>query len=251
MPLFFLKRFIFLWAIFITQFCGAQNGSQLWFEGMLNTPFANVYNLETAFTYATLLNDKPKWTSLDLQFTLDRTITQHVDITGAFLYSNTIQNDSLSTREVRPMIGTRIHLTPNSRILTRVLLRFENRNFLTTETDTWSSSNRSRVRLESVVPFNKPTMFAGDHLWYGIFDAELFFVLDQNLHERYANRFRFRAAAGYRLSYAWRFELMYTLQESQNEIGAGFNTLDNILRVRIKYFMNPGKGIKALMGNGN
>ena len=247
---FLLKRFIWLGAFLFSHFCTAQD-NQFWFEGMANYPFANVYNFEGAFTYGTLLNEKPKWRNYDLQGTLERVMSQHVDVMAAFLWANTIQNDSLNTREVRTMIGARFHFTPNSRILTRLLVRLENRNFLNTETDTWSNSNRSRFRLESMVPFNKPTMFAGDKLWYGIFDAEWFFVLDQNLHERYANRFRFRAALGYRLSYEWRFELMYTLQESQNEIGQGFGTIDNIARLRVKYFLNKSKPSKAVVGVGN
>ncbi|HRI79656.1 MAG TPA: DUF2490 domain-containing protein [Cyclobacteriaceae bacterium] len=228
----------------------AQTNSQFWLEGMSNNPFANVYNLETAFTYATTLSEKPKWNSYDLQFTLERAFGQRFDLQGALLISSTLQNDSLSTREIRPMIGGRIHFTPNSRILTRLLIRFENRNMLNTETDTWSSSNRSRLRLESLVPFNKPSMFAGDNLWYGVFDAEVFAVMDKNLHERYANRYRLRAGVGYRVSYSWRFELMYTLQESRNTIGSEFTTEDNIFRVRIKHFMNKSKP-STVTGNGN
>ncbi len=246
-----LRRLFSLSLFFLTQPGMAQSDTQFWYETMVNCPFANVYNLESAFTYATTVNNKPKWANLDLQETLERSLSQHFDLMGAFLFSNTIQNDSLSTRELRPTLGFKIHFTPNSRILTRLLVRFENRNFLNTETDTWSGSNRSRVRFESIIPFNKPTMFAGDKLWYGIFDAELFIVQDQQLHERFANRFRLRAALGYRLSYDWRFELMYTLQESQNEIGTAFTTLDNIYRVRVKFYLNKSKPAKGVTGPGN
>jgi hypothetical protein len=218
---------------------------------MNNNPFANVYNLETALTYATTLSEKPRWSALDLQLTLERSFTQHFDLQAALLYSNTVQSDSLSTREIRPTIGVRIHLTPNSRILTRILLRFENRNLLNTETDTWTSSNRNRIRLESQVPFNKPTMFAGDKLWYGVFDAEVFEVMDQSVKERYANRYRLRAGLGYRHSYAWRFELMYTYQESRNTTSTGFTSEDNIFRVRVKHFFNASQPSKAVSGNGN
>ena len=249
-------RYAIGWALYAGVFllsttASAQSNNQFWVEAMSNNPFANVYNMETAFTYATALTEKPKWSSYDLQVTLDRSFSQNIDLQGSLLISSTIQDDSLSTREIRPAIGTRIHFTPNRRILTRALIRFENRNLLNTETDTWSSSNRSRIRLESLVPFNKPNMFAGDKLWYGLFDAEFFFVLDKNLHERYANRYRFRAALGYRLSYTWRFELMYTLQESRNTIGSEFTTTDNIFRVRVRHFLNKAKPSKVSAGNGN
>ena len=248
-----MKLFGWCCTIFFSQVCQAQKtNDQLWLEFMLQNPFANVYNLETAVTYSSLINVSPKWNALDIQPTLERALTQHVDIMGALLFSNTYQNDSLLTRELRPMLGVRFHFTPNSRILTRMLVRFENRNFLNTETDSWQSSNRTRVRAEAIVPFNKPTMFAGDKLWYGIFDAETFIVLDKVVEERFANRYRIRAAIGYRLNYACRFELMYTLQGSRNEIGQTFETIDHIYRIRFKYFLNPSSTYKLkVFGSGN
>ena len=103
-----------------------------------------------------------------------------------------------------------------------------------------------------IIPFNKPTMFAGDKLWYGIVDAEAFIILDKTVDERFANRYRFRTGIGYRLNYACRFEFMYTLQGSRTEIGQEFDTIDNIFRIRFKYFLNASSTYKLkIFGGGN
>ena len=215
---------------------------------MLNYPFANSYNLEVVATYSSMLNS-PRWKSFDIQITPERAINQTFDVQAGLTTSFTLQNETISTLEIREMIGTRIHFTPNRRTLLRLLVRLENRNFQNRETDNWTSSNRTRIRAESLFPINKPTMFAGDKLWYTIVDAEIFYVMDQDLKERYANRFRLRTGLGYRLNYNWRFEFVYTLQMSKNAIDE-VSTQDNIFRFRIKHFINRAKASQA-SGNGN
>jgi hypothetical protein len=228
---------------------GQSPDDQVWVEYMLNHPFANVYNVEAAFNYSTLLQS-PRWREFGLTITPERSLSQHIDLQAAVMGNYAFQNQVRTTFELREMLGTRIHFTPNSRILTRMLVRFEQRNLQSQETHDWTHSHRTRVRFETVIPLNKKTMFAGDHLWYSVIDAEWFIVMDQDLQERYANRFRLRAALGYRLNYTWRFELMYTLQESKDVIDGNFVTTDNIFRFRIKHFLNKTKP-SVLAGNGN
>lgn len=226
-----------------------QASEQVWAEYMLNYPFANLWNIELASTYSTVL-EQPKWRSLDFQITPEYSITPHVDLMGAFYFGETFQNQSISTTEVREMLGTRIHFTPNKRILTRLLIRFEQRNQLNQETDVWSQSTRSRFRAESVIPLNKPTMYAGDKLWYAIADVEGFVVMDHDVDERFANRLRFRAGFGYRLNYSFRLEFLYTLQRSKNTLDGDFYTSDNIFRLRLKQYLRKSKP-SPVTGNGN
>ena len=216
---------------------------------MLNYPFANTWNVELASTYATVL-EQPKWRSLDFQITPEYSISQNFDLMGAFYFGETFQNQTISTTEIREMLGTRIHFTPNRRILTRLLIRFEQRNQQDQESKTWSHSTRSRFRAETVIPLNKPTMFAGDKLWYSVVDVEAFVVMDKDVDERFANRLRFRAGLGYRLSYGLRLELMYTLQRSKNTLDGDFFTSDNIFRFRIKQYLNKSAPPKD-RGTGN
>lgn len=206
-------------------------------EYMLNYPFANSWNIEFASTYSTVL-ENPKWRSLDFQITPEYSITRNIDVMGALYAGETFQNQSLNTFELREMLGTRIHFTPDKRILTRLLIRFEQRNLKNQETDEWSHRTRSRFRAESVIPINKPTMFSGDKLLYAVIDLESFVVMDSDVQERFANRMRLRTGIGYRVSYGLRLELMYTLQKSKNTIDGDFDTSDNIFRFRIKQYLN-------------
>lgn len=231
------------------HFCLAQSSEQLWNEYMLNYPFANSYNIELAATYSTVL-DPPKWRSFDLQLTPEYALSNHVDLMAAFFVGGTFQSQSLRTFEVREMLGTRIHFTPNKRILTRLLIRFEQRNLQDQETNEWDHSTRTRLRFETITPLNKPTMYSGDKLWYAIVDGESFIVLDQDVNERFANRFRLRAGIGYRINYSFRLEFVYTLQQSKNTIGDEFNTSDNIFRFRLKQYLNKSKP-SPFQGTGN
>lgn len=229
---------IFLCGI-VTQSAAQKSSSQIWCEYMLNYPFAGSYNIEAAFTYSTVM-EQPKWRAYDFQLTPEVAITKNVDLMGAVLFSSTMQDETLSTFEIREMLGTRLHFTPNKRILTRLLIRFEQRNMLDNDTD-WEHSVRSRARAEVIIPLNRKSMFAGDKLWYALADAEAFMVMDKNVEERFANRMRVRAGIGYRLRYSLRMEFVYTLQQSRNTIEGGDVTTDHIFRFRIKQYINRTK----------
>lgn len=223
--------------------------SQVWAEYMLNHPFANSWNVELAGTYSTLL-ESPRWRSFDLQVTPEYALTPRVDLMGALLYNRTVQYEALSSTEIRAMLGTRIHITPHSRIMTRLLLRVEQRNMFYQETGTEEQSLRGRIRLETVSAINRKTMYGGDRLWYLIADVEAFLPIDQQVNERFANRYRIRLGPGFRLNYTWRFEFLYTLQQSYNTLAGDFSTTDNLFRFRVKHYLNKAKPSRAL-GNGN
>jgi hypothetical protein len=211
---------------------------------MLNCPFARSWNIEFAGTYSTAITGA-KWRSLDAQVTPEYALSNHVDLMGALFTGYTLQNQSLSTFELREMLGTRIHFTPDKRILTRFLIRLENRNLQNMETGHWTTSNRSRMRVETITPLNRPTMYSGDKLLYMILDAEAFMVLDQDVQERFANRLRFRYGFGYRFNYYTRLEFVYTLQQSKDALAEDFYTTDNIFRFRLKQYLRPHESSKA------
>lgn len=223
--------------------------NQVWAEYMLNYPFANSWNVELAATYSTLL-ESPRWNAIDLQLTPEYALSANVDLQAALLYNRTNQYQSLTSSEVRAMVGTRIHLTPFSRVLTRLLIRLEQRNMYYEETGTKEQSYRGRLRLETVTPLNRKSFYEGDKLWYLLLDAEAFIALDQQVNERFANRYRIRVGPGYRLNYTWRFEFLYTLQQSRNTIAGDFDTTDNLFRFRVKHFLHKSKPA-TVQGNGN
>src|SRR5688572_27176490 len=221
---------------------------QIWFEYMLNYPFANSFNLENTFTYSELLNS-PKWRSLEYAPTLEFALTSYLDVLAGGTLAYTSQLEDYDTFEGRLMIGTRIHFTPNARILSRLQVRLEQRNFKDLEADTWETVYRPRARAELLIPINRKSYFE-DKLWYGIADVELLFAMDGDVQERFANRFRLRLGVGYRLNYTSRFEIVYMLQQSKNGIDESFESTDNVFRFRYKHFLRRSKPTKAT-GTGN
>ncbi|HTE31737.1 MAG TPA: DUF2490 domain-containing protein [Chryseolinea sp.] len=220
---------------------------QLWYELMLNYSFAGSFNLENAFVYSTLL-ESPRWYAFDYTPTLDYSIDNHFDLIAGNTFSYTSQVSSYNTFEIRPFLGVRFNVTPNQRILTKILLRLEQRNFLNLDTHDWETVVRPRARAEAVIPINKKSYFE-DKLWYGLIDAEWLFTVD-DVEERFANRFRARIGIGYRLSYTTRFEFIYMAQHSKSGIDQDFESSDNIFRFRFKQYIRNKKKLSSTSTSG-
>jgi len=244
-----MKKWISITFLFFLPalFLQAQTNVQLWGEYMLNYPFANSFNLENAFTYSTIL-DKPKWRAYDYSACLEWSVTNRIDLIGQTVVSYTNQTDSYNTLELRPIVGTRFYFTPNKRIQTKLLLRLEQRNFQNLDTKDWDQQYRPRVRAETIIPINRKSYYE-DKLWYAMTDVEWLYKTD-DVEERFANRFRWRIGAGYRLSYNLRFEFLYMLQQSKNTIDGDFESSDNIFRFRVKQYLRKTKPSTA-SGTGN
>ena len=71
--------------------------------------------------------------------------------------------------------------------------------------------------------------------WYLLADAELFVNLDETPEERFNDNWRFRGGIGYKLSFNWQFEGIYTRQLSRNTLQEAFDVSNNIFRFRFKY----------------
>lgn len=228
----------------------AQSSSnQAWVEYMGNLAFGKAGNMEAAVTYSTDMG-QPKWRTFDLQFTPEWALNKRIDVMGSLLLSNTFQTATLSTFEIREMIGTRIHFTPDKRLLVRLLVRLEQRNVEDRETNTWDHSTRSRFRLETLYPFNHPTIGGANGVWYGIADVESFVKFDKDVQERFANRLRFRTGIGYAFNNRFRAEFIYMLQASVNPLEGGVDSRENIFRFRLKHYLHRNKP-KHPEGSGN
>ncbi|HLT72229.1 MAG TPA: DUF2490 domain-containing protein [Cyclobacteriaceae bacterium] len=221
-----------------TSLQAQSSNSQLWFEYMLNYPFGNSFNLENAFVYSTLLNT-PRWRAFDYSPTLEYSLTPNIDLSLGATFSYTAQSEDFNTFEIRPVVGTRIFVTQNGRVNTRLFLRLEQRNMQNRSTREWEAVVRPRARIEGLIAINGRTLFE-ENLWYGILDAEWFFAVD-DVNERFANRFRVRTGLGYRLSYRSRFEFIYMNQQSKNAIDDKNRSIDNILRFRYKHYLQGSR----------
>ena len=165
------------------------------------------------------------------------TLSPKFDLISEVPIGQTSQKEGVNSFEISPMVGARYHLSQNHKIDARFLLRYQVRNFHQIEADNWEVSNRTRLRAEVYWSINGPNLFT-DKLWYAFTDYEEFFVLDQQVEERYANLRRARLGIGYRLSYSHRFDLSYTMQSSRNEIGGDFSSIDNVIQLKYKWFLN-------------
>ncbi|HEY3402342.1 MAG TPA: DUF2490 domain-containing protein [Ohtaekwangia sp.] len=234
----FRNLLVIVW-LSITYRAHAQS-TQLWADYTLNLPFSNSYLFSSEFSYHTIISKESKWREVEINPIIQWSIDRHIDVLFSLKVSSTLQREDYNSDELRPALGMRYHFTPQRRVQLRGLLQVEQRNLYHQESSTWAHSLRTRFRVESLIPINKKTIFE-NRLLYGLIDAEIFWVLDKQLDERYANQLRFRAGMGYRSSYTWRFEVIYTDQYSRNNLEQGFQQVSNIFRVRIKHFLNKAK----------
>ncbi|HEY3403694.1 MAG TPA: hypothetical protein VGK59_09925 [Ohtaekwangia sp.] len=218
----------------------AQRDEQLWLEWQLSYPFANRYLLENTTTYQTLLNKDGKWRSFGISPTFEYTTLTWMDLLSEISVSYTDQTEGVSSWDIMPMVGTRFYISQGNKVDARVLLRYQLRYFRQVEAEDWDISNRTRLRGEIYWSINGPNLFT-DKLWFLLGDYEEFFILDQQVEERYAYRRRARIGVGYRLNYKHRFDLSFTVQSSRNKIGEDFISNDNVIQFKYKTFLNPAK----------
>jgi len=236
---------ITLWVLAIASTCihsevKAQRNTQVWFDFAVDYPFANQYMFEVETSYQTVLASDSAWHSFGLTPQLEYNALQRVDFSVSTPLSYTVQTTNYNTFESRITLESRIHITQNKRVNTRVVFKGDKRYLYDVMESTWEHSTRLRVKGEATISINGPNLYQ-DRLWYAIVDYEEYFVVDEQLDERYANRRRARLGAGYRLSYRDRFELIYTLQSSRNEIQGDFLSTDSVIQLRYKMFLNPAK----------
>lgn len=213
---------------------------QLWLDYQVTYPFAVQHLFEMNTSYQSLLSNVDRWTSFSIEPTYEYLFFTNFDggITIPTAYTN--QTESYNTFGTSVIVYGRFHITQNKRVNTRFLLKMEKRYFCNLEENSWDESGRLRLKAEATVALNGPNIYQ-DKLWYVMLDYEEFFVVDQQVDERYANRRRARAGIGYRLSYKHRFECSYTLQSSRNHIEEEFTSIDNVLQLKYKMYLNPSK----------
>jgi hypothetical protein len=233
-------RICTLSAIFFCTQVQAQRHTQLWFDFLADYPFANQYLFEVEASYQTVLASDSSWYSFGLSPALEYSAFERVDFSISTPLSYTVQSTNYNTFESRITLESRLHITQNKRINTRLALKADERFLYDVTENEWETSTRLRLKAEATISINGPNLYQ-DKLWYAILDYEEYFVTDEQLEERYANRRRGRLGAGYRLSYRDRFELIYTLQSSRDEIQGDFVSTDSVIQLRYKMFFNPAK----------
>lgn len=218
----------------------AQATDQLWLDFQVDYPFANKYLFEATGSYQTVLSGSAKWRSININPTFEDNLIPWFTLLASAPMALTLQKEGTNSFEVSPSLGGKFHFSQGRKIETRLIVKAEERFFRKVEADQWESSSRIRVKAEAWMAINKPNLFA-DNLWYAILDYEEFFVIDQQVSERFAFIRRGRLGAGYRLSYAHRFEIIYTKQSTRDKIDTDFVNSDNVIQLRYKLYLNATK----------
>lgn len=215
----------------------AQSDTQLWLDFQTSYPFANRYLLENTASYQTLLSQEGKWRNISISPTFEYSLFRKLDFLSEIPLGYTNQQEGTSSFEISPMIGARFYVTQNRRFETRLVWRHQTRAFRQIEANDWDISNRTRLRAELFLCLNGPNL-STDNLWSAFLHLEEFFVYDQQVDERYANRRRGQTGLGYRLNYKHRFEVSFTLQSSRNELEGEFISTDNVIQAKYKLYFN-------------
>ena len=185
------------------------------------------------------------WGSLDGRVRTNFYPLPWLDLFPEVLLRYTHQSDDLNsvTATLRGGVRFRLPGTPEVFHRERVplgrfdfsgLIRLEWRNFFYSNGD-YVSSWRTRGRLETRFPLNHASLGTDDTV-YLRGDAEVFFPLGEEAGETFANRWRFRAGAGYRFSFAWRVEALGIWQKSRNTLEDDFETTEFMLNLRLRHY---------------
>jgi hypothetical protein len=168
-----------------------------------------------------------------------------LDLYPEIVLRYTHQREDLNTFNATLRGGVRFRLPHVQRVLNRervplrrldsaVLLRLEWRNVFYGDGIS-NSSWRARGRVEARFPLNQENMIV-DKTVYLRGDAEVFVPIGDELPETFANRWRFRAGAGYRFSFAWRIEALGIWQTSRNTLADEFSTTEFVLNLRLNHY---------------
>ena len=167
-----------------------------------------------------------------------------MDVVGETAIARTRQSNELSSVEVTPRLGVRLHLLsnlrtmrPGPRPLGRVsvanLSRVEWRNFWYSDDTPASHESRFRNRIELKVRLNHEEL-SRDKTAFLIADFEFFVPLSDDVSERFATKRRTRMGLGYRRDSKWRFELLFIRDGTRTTDAGRFAVAANIVDFRTK-----------------
>ncbi len=210
---------------------------QVWTDFLLDWYVRGDHLVEFELGPKVLFSGGQRWAELTLTPAYEYVVGHYFELVARTLFSLVRQNNTLSTFEIRPIIGFRLYILSASshRVMVRDFNRVESRNIRYDDTDDWESTWRYRNRLEAQIAINHAHL-ADDHTLYLLTDAELFVNLGRAAEERFNDNWRFRAGLGYRIKYEWRIELLYTAQLSRDTLLSDFEQTNHIMRLRIKFY---------------
>jgi len=230
---------------FNTDVIGQSDPStQFWWDATYYRPFAVSFRKIASFGTRHLIGSD-EWHKVFVKGALEWYPIPFIDLMTELVYMNTLQKEDFNTVEWRPDIGFRMNFL-QQRMTFRTNTRLEFRNVRYRESGDIDRSVRLRARVELLVPLNNPSKRDPKTL-YALTDFEVFAdVAGDEVEERFSDTNRFRLGLGWRQDREWRFELIYTRQNSRNTLDQEFENSDNIIRIRIKFQPLRGQTKKEL-----
>jgi len=133
--------------------------------------------------------------------------------------------------ETRPYVGIRPKLNIWRGIQLNDYLRLEARFQKNFDTQQTVFAKRLRNRIQLQIPINTRKL-SETGTWYVIADVESFYVRDNQIHEPFKDKQRFRLGLGWRRNEKWNYQFIYMFQRTRNNIGQGFSDIDDVFRLR-------------------
>ncbi len=213
-----------------------EHTDQIWLAGQV------VYNTKSNFIINGELeyqgeyqseNDWKNWIAgVEVGYLLIPTLELRGELKGLL----TNENDTLSRKELRPVLSAKWDFLNRGRFILYDHLKFEWRQLYFSSSELNSGSLRVRNKLGMIMALTQksPTMNKSLNL---LVSLEAFLVEQDNERERFSNRIRLECGLSYRLSDQWKLIMSYYRQHSRNQIEESFSSHENILSLKATYYL--------------
>ncbi len=225
----------------------AQSASgQIWGNVILDFPHGERLLYEVDFEPKAQFSGDDTWRGIDVAPSIEFSPNRWFELVSEVNLARTRQSDRVTSWEVTPRIGFRVHflnnlrtMLPSRRRLGRVGIanysRVEWRNLWYSDDTDPSHQTRFRNRVELKAGLNHADMSL-DKTLFLIADYEIFVPLSDDVPERFATKARLRTGLGYRRDKKWRFEVLYIRDGTRATEEGSFETSANIVDFRMKLF---------------
>ena len=232
---------LLIFQIFCTSFLFSQEvTNQLWLEYRPTYTFSPKVKVDMRLSFRDEFDDT-NWHTWEARFIPALKLSKGFDVNLGLSFLETSQALQLSTTEIRLAPGMRYKL-PWERVELGAWARFELRWVYNKELSDWTYTTRPRLRIFTDIPINAKSM-KEDGFIYATSFIEFFYQDDDDVQERYAQRYWFRLGLGYKLNQNWRFEMLYNRQDSKSTINTSFDELSkqNIFVIAVRHQLNKQK----------
>lgn len=224
----------------------SETSNQIWGNLTLDYAHGERLLLEVDLEPKAQYSGTDTWRGIDVTPAIEFSSNRWIELVGEAAFARTKQSNAVTSTEVTPRFGVRVHFLNNVRTmlpgrhrLGRVgianLSRIEWRNLWYSDDTPASHETRFRNRVELKVGLNHAEVSL-DKTLYFLADYEIFVPLSDDVPERFATKRRARVGLGYRRDRKWRFEALYIRDGTRQTQGGSFATSANIVDFKVKVF---------------